>query len=297
MNKIRLSKLSKQDILFVINPNSGTDRKKSTLEKSISSHLAAEKYNAIMEYTERPLHAQEIVQSYIKKGIKEIVAVGGDGTINEIASQLIGTDVVLNIISKGSGNGLARHLGIFDKEKSCIDRINTGSITEIDTGLINNIPFLCTTGIGFDAYGAEKFGKIKGRGFKNYIKVGLSSYFNYKPLEVEIDGFSHSVFSITFGNASQYGNDAFITPSASITDGLLDCCIVKKHPKSAVFGLTQKLFNRKIETSKYVEYRRAKSFLLKVQEPALIHYDGEPMQLEDTEIKVEIRPKSLKIKI
>ncbi|WP_162628163.1 diacylglycerol/lipid kinase family protein [Arcticibacterium luteifluviistationis] len=289
--------MPKQDILFVINPNSGTDRKKNTLEKSISTHLAAEKFTPIIEYTKRPLHAKEIVQYYVEKGIKEIVAVGGDGTINEIASQLIGTDVILNLISKGSGNGLARHLGIFENEKACIERINKGEVTEIDTGLINNIPFLCTAGLGFDAYGAEKFGQMEGRGLKNYIRAGLSSYFQYKPLIIELEGVSHKVFSVTFGNASQFGNDAFITPSASITDGLLDCCIVKEHPKSAVFGLTQKLFNRKIETSKYVEYHRAKSFLLKAEEPVLIHYDGEPMQLESTEIKVEIRPKSLKIKI
>ncbi|WP_341227316.1 diacylglycerol kinase family protein [uncultured Arcticibacterium sp.] len=289
--------MSKQDILFVINPNSGTDRKKSSLENSIKSHLSAEKSNAIIVYTKRPLHAQEIVQSYLKKGIKEVVAVGGDGTINEVASQLIGTDVVLNLISKGSGNGLARHLGVFENEKSCVERINQGKVIDIDTGLINGIPFLCTAGLGFDAYGAEKFGKMEGRGFKNYVRASLSSYFQYKPLQIQLDGTSHKVFSITFGNASQYGNNAFITPTASVTDGLLDCCIIKEHPKTAGLGLTQKLFSGKIETSKYVEYYRRKSFVIKLQEPALIHYDGEPMQLESKEIKVEIKPKSLKIKI
>jgi diacylglycerol kinase (ATP) len=255
------------------------------------------KFNPIIKFTERPNHAKELVNDYLKKGFKEFVAVGGDGTINEIGSQLINKDAVLNIISKGSGNGLARHLGIFDSDEECIARINTGKTVKIDVGLINNIPFLCAAGLGFDAYGALKFSESKGRGLRNYIKVGLTSFFKYQSLDVQFKNASYKTFSLTFGNASQFGNDAFITPDADISDGLMDCCIVKKHSKWASIKVLIQLFTKKIRKSRYVEYYKETHFELVTNKPALIHFDGESKLLNTGNVKIEVMPNALNIRI
>ena len=289
--------MSKQDILFVINPNSGRDRKKTHLLRKIDTLLAINKFNPIVHFTKRTDHAKELINEYLAKGVKEFVAVGGDGTINEIGSQLLYKDAVLNIISKGSGNGLARHLGIYDNDETAIKRINTGRIKEIDAGSINDIPFLCVAGLGFDAYGAQQFSLKKGRGLRNYIKVGIHSFFKYEPLEIEFKSRPYAVFSISFGNASQFGNNAYITPSADISDGILDCCLVKKHPKIHSMQLLYQLFNKKIHESKFVEYYKGTLFELTTKEPALIHFDGESKLLESRNVKIEVLKKALKIRI
>lgn len=289
--------MPKQDILFVINPNSGRDKKKANLLTLLDKKLDKNRFNPTIKFTKRPNHAKELVNEYLEKGFKEFVAVGGDGTINEIGSQLLHKDVVLNIISKGSGNGLARHLGIFDTDEDCIERINAGKIIKIDVGFINNIPFLCAAGLGFDAYGALKFSESKGRGLRNYIKVGLNSFFKYIPIDIEFNNASYKTFSITFGNASQFGNNAYITPDADISDGLLDCCIVKKHSKWASIKVLIQLFNKKIRSSKYVEYYKGKHFEIETNEPVLIHFDGESKLLNTRNVKIKVVPNALNIRI
>jgi diacylglycerol kinase (ATP) len=297
VSKFRRRKLSKQEILFVINPNAGRDRNKDYLLKQIETLLDKSKFNPIILFTERPCHAKEIVNEYLKKGIKEFVAVGGDGTINEIGSQLLYKDVVLNIISKGSGNGLARHLGIFQDEKLCIQRINTGTVKEIDAGLINKTPFLCVAGFGFDAFTARQFSLSTGRGLRNYIKVSLLAFFKYKSIELDFNGSSYKVFSLTFGNASQFGNNAYIAPEADISDGLLDCCIAKEHPKRNSLKLLYQLFTKQIKKSKFVEYYQGQSFELTTHELQWIHFDGEPKLLDSRNVKIEVLAKALKIRI
>ena len=296
-SKFRRRKLSKQDILFVINPNAGRDRKKNHLLEQIETLLDKDKFNPIIVFTERPGHAKEMVNEYLKKGIKEFVAVGGDGTINEIGSQLLYKDAVLNIISKGSGNGLARHLDVFQDDKTCIKRINTGTIKEIDSGLINEAPFLCVAGFGFDAFTARQFSLSKGRGLRNYIKVSLRAFFNYKPIELEFNGCKHKVFSLSFGNASQFGNNAYVAPEADISDGMLDCCQVKEHAKIKSIKLLYQLFTKKIAKSKFVEYNKVKSFDLLTKEPLWIHLDGDPKLLDSRNVKIEVLEKALKIRI
>lgn len=289
--------MAKQDILFVINPNSGRKRNNDELLENINKYLDTHQYRPIIAFTERSQHASELVKKHLSDGVKEFVAVGGDGTVNEVASELLFTGATLNIISKGSGNGLARHLGVYQSDEICIRRINGGVVSEIDAGRINGIPFLCTAGLGFDAFAAEKFSKTKGRGLRNYIKVGLQSYFSFEPIDILFDNSARKVFSITFGNASQFGNNAYITPDAIIDDGLLDCCIVNEHPKAAVCKLGIQLFNGTIRKSKYVEYFKAKTFEFKTKSLALIHYDGEAKFLDTDILKIEILEKALKVKL
>jgi diacylglycerol kinase family enzyme len=174
--------VSKQKIVFIVNPNSGTDRKKQSFLTHLQDFRKQSPFEVILEYTARAHHAKEIVNEYLAAGAKRFVAVGGDGTVNEVASQLIHKEATLYIIPKGSGNGLARHLGIPLDESGAFQTILKCREQTIDCGLIHGIPFLCTAGIGFDAYSAALFSGSKRRGFLTYIKTGVAAYKNYEPV-------------------------------------------------------------------------------------------------------------------
>ncbi len=289
--------LSKQPILFVINPKAGTSNTGNTFEKSLKKFFHSEKFDPILEFTQRKGHASELVKSYLADGVKEFVAVGGDGTINEVAIELVHQDANLSLVSKGSGNGLARHLGVFGTDEYCLKIISTGKLKRIDVGVINKLPFLCTAGVGFDAYIAKLFDEASGRGLRNYIKEGLKAYRSYKGLELSFCGKERTVFSLTFGNASQFGNNAFITPEAVIDDGLIDCCLVNPHPKISALGITRQMFTKSLQHSRYTECFRESSFEVKTKDKALIHVDGEPVQLETNDLKIDILERALSVRI
>ncbi len=201
-----------------------------------------------------------------------IVAVGGDGTVNEVARGLLeaqkaqqaqaeakieaSNSTALGIIPRGSGNGLARHLGI--KPLNKIQNFAPTSTSLIDHATINNHPFFCTAGIGFDALVSKKYAEnnTHKRGALKYIKTALKSYFSYKPEKylITINGKTHerTAFLITFANASQWGNNGYIAPMADISDGLIDVAIVKKFPITAVPRLIYQLMTKKLHKSPYV---------------------------------------------
>jgi diacylglycerol kinase (ATP) len=289
--------VSKQRIVFIINPNSGTDHKKKSLLNKLETFRKDNRFEITIEYTSGRGHAAKLTYAYLQKNILHFVAVGGDGTVNEVASQLIDTEAVLYIIPKGSGNGLARHLALPMDEASAIQRIISGKTQRIDCGYINNIPFLCTAGIGFDAYNADLFANTGKRGFLTYIQIGLSSYFNYKPVQVRFQNKQLEAFSLTFANANQFGNNAFIAPGAIINDGLLDCTLIKPHPLSASLNLARRLFNKTIIQSEYASTYQGKSFIIETNFPPLIHFDGEPYRLNENRIEVKVKENALTIGI
>ncbi len=282
--------LSLQKIVFIINPKAGSKRH-SQLELLDSDEF-------IIEYTHYKFHATEICNNYLKKGHKHFVAIGGDGTVNEIASQLVSSDALLSIIPVGSGNGLARSLNIPLNINQALDKIKNHKIIRIDAGQINDKTFFCTAGIGFDALCAEKFDKEKhSRGLWNYIKITLKNYFSFDGQEVSLNNQNKKVFSMTFANANQFGNNAFIAPDAKLNDGYLDCSIINKHPKIMGFWLAYLLMNKKIRSSKYNEYYRGENFEVKVENNGLIHVDGESVLLNSNIIKVGIIKNCLSITI
>lgn len=225
--------MSKQKILFIINPNSGGKSKNKNIEEKIRKIIPGNASELIFEYTARAGHATEIVSEYLGKGLGHFVAVGGDGTVNEIAARLRNTGALLSIIPLGSGNGLARHLNISFELKKAVKTILDKKIKIIDSGEINGIPFFCTAGIGFDAYCAHIFNNGKhGRGLANYVRIILSNFLTYKTNSCTFEGSPVEYFSMSFGNADQFGNNAYITPKAVIDDDFLDCTLIKKHPVS-----------------------------------------------------------------
>ena len=287
----------REKIVFIVNPISGGG-KRSDFSKVVASNLDLSKYEPHIEPTKCPHDAERIAKEFILNGYTKIIAVGGDGTVNEVAHAMVNTDAAMGIIPKGSGNGLARHLHIPMSVTQAIDTINNGKIISIDYGLINQIAFFCTAGIGFDAHIGHHFATLSGRGFQNYIKVILKEFLTYKPQPYKLSNDQISVekeaFLITAANASQWGNNAYIAPGASVQDGLLDITVVSPFPKylSPAYGIL--LFSKMIDKSHYVESFRVDELLVERDKSGYVHYDGEPTTM-GTELQLKIKPNGLKI--
>lgn len=273
----------KEKILFLINPVSGT-RHKRYLPGMIDELIDKNIFDIEVVITKYKGEATEIVRQKLIDNYRYFVAVGGDGTVNEIAKALINSQGILGIIPVGSGNGLARHLKIPLEPRKALQVINRLKYQAIDYGLINNNPFFCTCGVGFDALIGEKFAQCKGRGLSNYVKTTISEYFNYKPevYQITIDNertISQPAFLITFANASQYGNNAYIAPNADISDGKLDICILSPFKLFKAPGIGIQLFSKNIDKSRLMQSERASHILLERVSEGVVHFDGEPHRM------------------
>lgn len=287
----------KEKIIFIINPVSGTG-KTDKLEYLIQHHVNPEAFIPEIIKTRYKGHAAEITGKAIKEGVQKIIAVGGDGTVNEIASELVGREAFLGIIPHGSGNGLARHLGIPLKSEMALNVLNSGKIKRMDVGKVNNRFFFCTCGTGFDARVGKMFDKLGGRGFIKYVRTVIREFLTYRPKKYKIciDGkkYKQEAFLVTIANAGQWGNNAYIAPGAKIDDGLLDICIFKPFPrfKSVILGL--RLFSRTIDRSKYLDVFKGREITIQRKKNIRMHLDGEPFKMKH-HVKVTILPKSLKV--
>lgn len=285
---------NKRKILFIINPHSGIKSKLGFVD--LIEHEIHKDFIVKARLTQRPEHATEIALDAVESGVDAVVAVGGDGSVNEVGKALIGTDVALGIIPLGSGNGFARHLNIPLNEKAALHTINNFRTQIIDTATVNGVPFLATAGLGFDAQVGWQFANHGRRGFFSYIQITAAELMKYKakPYKMKIDGeeLETTAFLINFANAGQYGNNAWISPSASLSDGLLNICILDKFPPQYAPDMLYKLFNKKIEKSKYYRFLQGKEIW--VQNPEIFHIDGEPRGTEE-DLLIKIVPQSLKV--
>ena len=287
----------KQRVVFIINPISGVF-KKGRIAGLIDSYLDKSKFDYSLEYTERPGHATEICKSLVKGGVDIIVAVGGDGSINEIAKGLVGTNVKLGVIPAGSGNGLAHHLGIPVNYKKAIEVLNQEKVIKIDTASINDELFVSIAGIGFDGLVASKFANSKRRGFLTYLKIVTEEYPKYKPkkYKIEVNGqtIKTRALFITFANSDRFGYFASVAPNAKMDDGLLDIIIAKKPFLLEIPLIAHLLYWRKIEKSKRIEVIKAKELIVKSKKKRWVNIDGEPLKLSK-KLNVKIHPQSLNI--
>jgi diacylglycerol kinase (ATP) len=282
--------------LFIVNPISG-GKKKDGVPELIEKHLDPASYKPVIVFSDGVSHARQIAKEAVNK-FDLIVAVGGDGTVNEVASALVGAETQFGIIPFGSGNGLARFLGIPMDTEQAVKTLNTGNIEAIDTAKLNGKPFFNMAGMGFDAHISEVFSHTKKRGFISYIKSSIQEISRYKPqrYHLEIDGndYEREAFMLSFANSSQYGNDAHISPKASVQDGLLDVCVIKMFPLWRFPEMGIRMLNKTADKTSYVEIIRGKSITVKRIEPGPVHLDGEP-KVMGTDIDIEIVPHSLKI--
>lgn len=235
-------------------------------------------------FTEYQGHATELAIKASEDGFDLVVAVGGDGTMNEVALGLFGTSTLMGIIPIGSGNGLARELGISMNIRKSARTLIDGKILHLDVCKLNDQRFLCTSGIGFDALVAEKMSLAGTRGFLKYVKLVIKECLFYQPIDVRmrIDGIliEEPVFMITFANASQFGNNAFIAPGASMTDGLIDVVVVKKFPKFWMPLFAVSLFFKLVLKLPFVDCYRARKIDLEIADTQVFHFDGEPGNLK-----------------
>ena len=290
--------MNNSNYLFIVNPTSGTSISKNSDSVVEEIQKIGNQYNASVEvmFTDHRGHATELVkQSLAKKKWKAIVAVGGDGTVNEVAKALVHTETPLGILPLGSGNGLARHLGIPLHLQKSLQRLFKGNATTIDSAELNDIPFFCTAGVGFDAYVGKLFGQQNTRGLATYMSVSFKSYWSFPPQTYKINGAASEVFSVTFANAGQYGNNAWIAPAASLQDGKLDVCTIQTFPKWFGISLVYRLFTKNLKNSSYISYQRASEVVVEAKDKILVHYDGEPLQLEDNRFTVRVIPASLQV--
>lgn len=285
-------------IQFIVNPISGTKSKKNILAM-IPKEINHELYDITITHTEYAGHAEELARRAAQEGMDIVCAVGGDGTVNEVARGLIGTDTALAIIPCGSGNGLARHAGISMKPKKAIAILNEGHTEVIDYGLINDRPFFCTCGVGYDAEVSESFARAGRRGMTTYMKTCIQVGTKYKGEDYELTFDNGQVINVhawlvACCNASQYGNDAFIAPTASICDGWMDVVIMSMFPiyRSPMVGLHLRMNN--INKTNYVNIIRCKSISIKRKGEGHIHLDGDP-STAGCEVNVKLVPKGLKM--
>jgi len=280
----------KKKISFIINPKSGTQSKEQILHL-LDEKLDKTKYAQEVIYTEYAGHAVKIAAQKAKENVHAVVAIGGDGTINEIARSLVHTKTALGIIPCGSGNGLARHLQISMEPKKAIEIINEGIIDVIDYGKINEVPFFCTCGVCFDAFVSLKFAKAGRRGPLTYLEKTLLESLKYQPetyeLETEDGTLKYKAFLIACGNASQYGNNAYIAPQAMLTDGLLDVTILEPFTVLDVPSLSFQLFNKTIDQNSRIKTFRCQTLRIHRTKPGVVHFDGDPMMMgENIDVKV-----------
>lgn len=274
---------NQKKIFLIINQFAGHGKKRTHDVNALISYLKENSCEVEFSNTNHPSHATELAAKAVADGFDIIVAVGGDGTVNEVAQGLIGTATPIGIIPMGSGNGLARDLGISMNMMKSARLLVEGNIKQIDVCRINNQRFLCTSGIGFDAQVADKMAKAPSRGFLQYIQLTIKESIAFKPfrIKMKVNGLfiEKEVFLVTFANARQFGNNAFIAPFASISDGLIDVVVVKPFNKIwlPVFGIG--LFLGIIPKLPFVEYHKAKQIELEFADTNFYHFDGEPGKL------------------
>ena len=287
----------KRTITFVVNPISGTHSKEA-LPEMVSQTLDSERFDWRIVQTEYAGHAALIARESAEAGVDIVAAVGGDGTVNEVARALVHTPTALAIVPCGSGNGLARHLCLPIDMKGSISIINECRIEDFDYGIINDLPFFCTCGMGFDAFISLKFAEAGKRGPITYVENVLKEGLKYKPETYEVsdeEGTHHyKAFLIACANASQYGNNAYIAPGASMKDGQMDVIIMEPFNALEAPQIAAELFMKTLTNNSKIKTFRTNRLHIHRAEAGAIHYDGDPI-MTGTDIDVSIEHLGLRI--
>lgn len=269
----------KKRLLFIVNPISGTQNKRN-LTDLIAERTDREKFDFELKTTAYAGHASELARSHRELDYDAIIAVGGDGTINEVARELVHSNVAFGVVPCGSGNGLARHLHIPMDVFGAIDVINRFEVKTLDYGVINGHPFFCTCGVGFDAFVSAKFAGAEKRGMLTYLENTLREGVRYIPdtydIQIEGETMRYKAFLIACANASQYGNNVYIAPHASMSDGLMDVTIMEPFSMIEAPQIALQLFNRTLNNNSRIKTFRCKQLRIERSVPGVIHYDGDP---------------------
>jgi diacylglycerol kinase (ATP) len=283
-------------LLFIVNPNAGKKVSEKIID-TIRREFPQNIYYQVVIWKDKD-HFEEITSLLKSEGYTDAIAVGGDGTVNHVAKTILGTNIRLGIVPIGSGNGLARSLGLSMNIEEVVKQIAAGKTATIDSGLVNNRPFFCTSGIGFDAHIGHLFATSVKRGLQSYVKITIRALFKYRAknytLQLNGEVIRRKAFLITVANAGQYGNDFYIAPLASMQDGLFHVVILKPFNPLHLPLMMTKILSKKAHLSTRIETYSANQLTITRDEKDTIHFDGEPA-LEDKEVSYKIQPDSLKV--
>lgn len=265
-------------LLFIVNKHAGTGYQ-AGVDGKILDICEQQESECTIEFTRGRGHATDLANEGIAKGYDAIIAVGGDGTLNEVARAMVDSDIPMGIIPRGSGNGLARHLGIPLKIGAALNSLFNGKAIKMDTFSVNGKLSLNISGIGFDGHIANLFGKDGKRGLPGYARLAVKEYYRFREFNasIEIGGkkSDHKVFIIAIANSSQYGNNARITPTASVCDSQLHLNLVRKIPLRRL-DFVFSLFVGNIDHFKYCKIIQAQNLRILTETPTPYHIDGEP---------------------
>lgn len=283
---------------FIFNPRSGHNIRNPYLLEHTRRFIAEHHLNATLEPTTHPRHATELATAAIARGTQLVVSIGGDGTLNEVASALVKSPAVLGLVPCGSGNGLGRHLGVPKPIPSAYDTLLSGHVRTIDYGEANGHPFFNVAGIGFDAEISSRFNQLTRRGLRAYIETTIRTVRSYQPETYQIHHeqgcLTSSAFLIAIANSDQYGNNCYISPGATVSDGKLNLTVIERVNLLNAFPLVFRLFRGSIGSSPLVHRLTGTHFRIERAHPAPIHTDGEVHPTEAI-IAVKVHPSALKI--
>ncbi|MBK9337067.1 MAG: diacylglycerol kinase family lipid kinase [Lewinellaceae bacterium] len=284
-------------IVFIVNPKAGTNLQRH-IRKSVEQHLDHKKFIYGIWHTERAGHAAELARQAQAEGYDIVVAVGGDGSINEVASVLLHTDTILGIIPAGSGNGLAMHLGYGRDLDKAVRKLNTAAVKSIDCGMLNGHPFVNLAGIGFDGFVAKQMQGSRWRGFLPYlfksIRAGLSFTPHTCTIETENRTLTETCFVVTVANGPMYGYNFQIAPDARLDDGLFSIVIFKNVPRWQYFAAIPSSLNGRLYHAGFVEHFTAQRVKISCTGDTFVHIDGESIE-SPGDLEFEILPKALKV--
>ncbi len=283
-------------VLFIVNKYAGTGFQPQ-VEGLMVDACEANDVECTIEFTRDRGHATELARGACTKDFQYVIAVGGDGTINEVAQGLVHTNMPMGVISRGSGNGLARHLGIPLKIKEGLKSLFDSRVLAMDTFTVNGKLSLNVSGIGFDGHIANLFGGKSKRGLAGYVKLTVQEYIQFKEFDFQLSYTDQTInqqaFIVAIANSSQYGNNARIAPTASVCDGLLQVTMLKKVPAYRA-DFIYNMFAGDIQKSIFCETLEASSLLLKTSRPTAYHIDGEPCGIDDS-FEIKVQPSTLQV--
>jgi len=284
---------------FVVNPRSGRPRRTSAVLNALKDFISERGLDADMVTTEGPGHATEITRDAVAAGCLRVVAVGGDGTVNETAQALIHTPAALGLVPCGSGNGLALHLGLPTTLADALELATgtSGLMVELDTGTANGLPFVNVMGLGLDADVSRRFNRLARRGLPAYTRTALAAFMNRRTECCSISAGGHretlDAILISVANSDQYGNHAKIAPHARVDDGVLDLVAVRPTGLLGAALLGARLFLGSIDHSPGVRRLRGARFVIERPSAGIIHTDGET-HAAGASVEVLARPRSLR---
>ena len=286
---------------FIFNPTAGTNRR-ADFPALLTQHFgSAAAGDYVLRPTEGPGHATALAKEAAQAGCRVVVAVGGDGTVNEVGQGLVHQEgTAMGIVPRGSGNGLARHLKVPLNLSAAVRRQRQPTFSRMDVGLLNGRPFFCTAGLGFDARVSQMFAKAGSRGLSTYMRVTLREYQTFEPVPVVVETngltLNTNCYVLAFANASQYGNNAYIAPNANLQDGLLDMCLMDALPPWRAVQVVLGMALGTLPRTGGAAYSHTHHATVRAAAPLGCHADGDYLG-HATEFEVGLLPLALEVAV